>query len=384
MGKQCKRRKIVMIGPVYPYKTGLSYYVSLLYNQLHNNNEVFLISYTMQYPKFLYRKPQKDYEDDVLKLDDVNYMLHTANPFNWLKVAKYIKKICPDLLILQWMHPYFAPCYYMLAKLVKKIKILYICHNVFPHERFPADKWLTAIALKQADFYITHSNSDAEDLKSIIRNPKMAITVHPAYNFFRRENMSKQKARERLKLSETDKVVLFFGLVREYKGLKHLLNAMAILKEKLQIKLLIAGDFAGNREVYDGLIKKNAIEENVIITDQHIPISEVEKFFAACDLVVLPYESATQSGVIQVAYSFEKPVLATRVGGLPDVVFDGETGYVVEPQNAGKIAEAVIDFYENNRSDEFVKGIEREKYRYSWERMEKEIDNLTGDEKDGL
>lgn len=196
--------------------------------------------------------------------------------------------------------------------------------------------------------------------------------------------MSKQKARERLKLSETDKVVLFFGLVREYKGLKHLLNAMAILKEKLQIKLLIAGDFAGNREVYDGLIKKNAIEENVIITDQHIPISEVEKFFAACDLVVLPYESATQSGVIQVAYSFEKPVLATRVGGLPDVVFDGETGYVVEPQNAGKIAEAVIDFYENNRSDEFVKGIEREKYRYSWERMEKEIDNLTGDEKDGL
>ena len=118
----------------------------------------------------------------------------------------------------------------------------------------------------------------------------------------------------------------------------------------------------------------------MIITDQHIPISEVEKFFAACDLVVLPYESATQSGVIQVAYSFEKPVLATRVGGLPDVVFDGETGYVVEPQNAGKIAEAVIDFYENNRSDEFVKGIEREKYRYSWERMEKEIDNLTGDE----
>lgn len=384
MGNQCKRKKIVMIGPVYPYKTGLSYYVSLLYSQLNKSNEVFLISYTMQYPKFLYRKPQKDYEDDVLKVDDVNYMLHTANPFNWLKVAKYIRRINPDFLILQWMHPYFAPCYYMLAKLVKNIKILYICHNVFPHERFPADKWLTTIALKQADYYITHSNSDAKDLKSIIPNPKMSVTVHPAYNFFKRKNMSKQEAREILTLLPSEKVILFFGLVREYKGLKHLLNAMVILKEKLQIKLLIAGDFAGKRESYDELIMSNRIEKNVNITDGHISISEVEKFFAACDLVVLPYESATQSGVIQVAYSFEKPVLATRVGGLPDVVFDGETGYVVEPQNPAKIAEAVIDFYENNRSEDFVKGIEREKYRYSWERMEKEIDYLTGDEKNGL
>lgn len=369
-----KNKKIVLVGPVYPYKTGLSYYVSMLYKQLKKNNEVTIVSYKMQYPRFLYKKPQKDYEDDVLKIENVDYRLHTANPINWISTAKYINSLKPDLVIFQWLHPYFAPCYYTLIKLLKS-KVLYICHNAFPHERFPMDKLLTKIALQPADYYVTHSNSDAKDLKTMIKNPKVSITVHPAYNFFKQEEMSKVEARGRLGISNEENVILFFGLIREYKGLKHLLNAMEILKSKLEVKLLIAGDFAGSREEYDSLIDKNKISKSVCITDGHIPIGEVEKFFVASDMVILPYESATQSGVIQVAYSFDKPVLATRVGGLPDVVFDGETGYLVEPQKPEQIAEAILDFYQNNRSKQFEEGIKREAYRYSWERMENVIEN---------
>lgn len=376
MGKTVEMKKIVLIGPVYPFKTGLSYYVSLLYRQLKQNNTVKILSYTMQYPKLLYKKPQKDYKDDVLKIDEAEYRLHTANPVNWLSTASYINKYKPDMVIFQWLHPYFAPCYWTLEKLIRKeTKILFICHNVFPHERFPMDKWLTKVTLKPADYYITHSNSDAEDLKSIIKNPDLRITVHPAYNFFKQKNMKKEDARKALDIKKEEKAILFFGLVREYKGLRHLLNAMKLLRG-LKVKLIIAGDFAGERVTYDTMIKNNKINEDVKIYDGHIPIGEVEKFFAACDLVVLPYESATQSGVIQVAYSFGKPVLATRVGGLPDVVINGETGYLVEPQNPEQIASAIIDFYTENRAEAFADGIEREKYKYSWERMEHVINGF--------
>ena len=370
-----ENKKILLVGPVYPYKTGLSYYVSMLYKQLSKNNEVSIISYKMQYPKFLYKKPQKDYEDDVLKIEDVDYRLHTANPINWIATARHINSLRPDLVIFQWLHPYFAPCYFTLIKLLKS-KVLYICHNAYPHERFPMDRLLTQIALQPADFFVTHSNSDADDLKNMLKNPKVSITVHPAYNFFKQTDMTKKEARAKMRISDETNVILFFGLVREYKGLKHLLDAMKIIKTELEVKLLIAGDFAGSREEYDKIIEENGIGENISITDGHIPIGEVEKFFAACDMVILPYESATQSGVIQVAYSFDKPVLATRVGGLPDVVFDMETGYLVEAKKPKEIAEAVLDFYNKDRSKQFQKGIKREAYRYSWERMEKVIETM--------
>lgn len=376
--------KIVMVGPVYPYKTGLSYYVSLLYKQLKKEHDVTILSYTMQYPKFLYKKPQKDYEDDVLKLDDVQYVLNTADPFSCWKTARFINDLKPDLVIFQWLHPYFAPCYTLIIKALKNTKVLFMCHNVFPHERFPLDKKLTKMTLKHGDYFTVHAKSDAEDLKSILPNANMRVTVHPAYNFFKQKGMSKQEARKILNISEDENVLLFFGLVREYKGLKHLLRALGQMKAEdpnndRKLKLLIAGDFAGRRQEYDTIIRDFGVEELIDITDGHIPIGEVEKFFVASDLVVLPYESATQSGVIQVAYSFEKPVLATNVGGLPDVVFDGETGYVVEPMRSDLIANAICDFVDNGRKAELTDGVKRESYRYSWEKMEKVIMSMAGE-----
>ena len=376
--------KIVMIGPVYPYKTGLSYYVALLYKQLSKNHDVTLFSYTMQYPKFLFKKPQKDYDDDVLKIEEAQFVLNTANPYSCWSTARRINKCEPDLVIFQWLHPYFAPCYTIITKALKNTKVLFMCHNVFPHERFPMDKLLTKITLKNGDLFTVHAQSDADDLKSILPNAKMRVTVHPAYNFFKQRNMSKEEARSVLNIDANENVLLFFGLVREYKGLKHLLNALGQIKKadpmnQRKIRLLIAGDFAGRRAEYDEVINSLGIDGMIDITDGHIPIGEVEKFFAASDLVVLPYESATQSGVIQVAYSFDKPVLATRVGGLPDVVFDGETGFLVEPFKPELISDAICDFIDNDKATELAAGIEREKYRYSWERMEEVITSLMED-----
>lgn len=175
-----------------------------------------------------------------------------------------------------------------------------------------------------------------------------------------------------MNLSTENKVLLFFGLVREYKGLKHLLNAMPdIAKKYPEVRLIIAGDFGNGRDKYNEMIENLKIGDFIQIHDGHIPIPDVEKFFAACDLVVLPYESATQSGVIQAAYGFEKPVLATNVGGLPDAVSNMKTGYIVEPLRPDLISEAVSDFFDNNRALQFKQNVIDSAYKFSWERMEK-------------
>lgn len=371
--------KITMIGPVYPYKTGLSYYVGLLYRKLSKQNEVKLYSYSLQYPKFLYKKPQKDYTDEAVKVDNAEYILNSANPFNWVHVAKKINKDSPDLVIFQWLHPYFTPCYWSIIKMLKNVKVLYICHNAVPHERFIFDKKLTKLALKNADYIIAHSNSDAEILKDMLPSSQIKVNPHPAYNFFKIKDMSQSEARKILKIKSDGKVLLFFGIIREYKGLKYLLKAMPRIAEKIpDIKLLIAGDFSEDKQTYFDLIEELKIEDFVNVYPGHLPVPEVEKYFAASDLIVLPYESATQSGVIQTAYGFDKPVLATAVGGLPDAVDHMKTGYLVKPRDPEEIAKAVIDYFTNNRCDEFAAHIKENAYRFSWDRMEKCIESFMG------
>ena len=232
----------------------------------------------------------------------------------------------------------------------------------------------------QADYVIAHSDSDANILREMLPKTQIKVNPHPAYNFFKIQDMTMKEGREQLGLRMDAKVLLFFGLIREYKGLRHLIVAMSKIRQRYKdIKLLIVGDFGKeeNRAFYERIIDETGIADNVDIYGGHIPIPEVEKFFAACDMVVLPYESATQSGVIQVAYGFRKPVLATNVGGLPDVVSDKKTGYIVEPRQPGLIADAVTDFYENQRIQEFKKHIAEESYRFSWERMEETIERFT-------
>lgn len=205
----------------------------------------------------------------------------------------------------------------------------------------------------------------------------MVQAVHPTYNAFKFENLTAEEARKRLNIKEEEHVLLFFGFVREYKGLKHLLRAMPELKKTdPKIKLLVVGDFGEDEPEYMDLISKLDIKDVLAIYKGYIPDKEVEQYFAASDLVVLPYESATQSGVVQMAYGFGKPVLVTEVGGLPDVVTDQKTGYVVTPKCPGEIAEKVQEFFAKHRAEEFSEHIKAEEYKFSWDRMREHVETL--------
>lgn len=370
-------KKIVMIGPVYPYKGGISHYTGLMNRSLSEKYETVMISYKMQYPKFLFKKEQRDYENDSFKIENTQYLINTANPFNLISTSRKIRKMKPDVVIFQWWHPYFSPCYWIMEKCLHGIKKMFVCHNVFPHERFPMDKFLTKMVLKSGDCFITHSAKDAKDLLTIKKTENVVQAVHPTYNAFKFENLTAEEARKRLNIKEEEHVLLFFGFVREYKGLKHLLRAMPELKKTdPKIKLLVVGDFGEDEPEYMDLISKLDIKDVLAIYKGYIPDKEVEQYFAASDLVVLPYESATQSGVVQMAYGFGKPVLVTEVGGLPDVVTDQKTGYVVTPKCSGEIAEKVQEFFAKHRAEEFSEHIKAEEYKFSWDRMREHVETL--------
>lgn len=370
-------KNIVLIGPVYPYKGGIAHYTSLLYRALSSGHNVEMISYKMQYPKLLFKKEQKDYSDDMFRVDQAKFLIHTANPFNIVKVGIKIRQRKPDMVIIQWWHPYFAPCYWILEKAIgKKIKKTFICHNVFPHERFPLDKFLTKTVLKHGDGFIVHSQSDGKDLLTIKKNADFRYNPLPTYNAFKVCNLTRQQAREQLHISHDAKILLFFGFVREYKGLKYLLQAMADMKDKIaDIKLLVVGSFDKDKQSYMNLIKESGISGCVEVIDDYIPDRDVEKYFAASDLVVLPYESATQSGIVQIAYGFDLPVIVTNVGGLPDVVEDGKTGYVVETGSGKVLAEAITKYFMQHKQEEFTQNVKKEAYRFSWDRMVEKIES---------
>ncbi len=371
------RKKIILVGPVYPYKGGISHYTGLMYRELCKKHDVEMLSYKMQYPKILFHKEQRDYSNDSFKIENTNYMLHTANPFNIIKTARYVRKQRPDLVVIQWWHPYFAPCYYLIGKFMGRQNFVFVCHNVFPHERFPLDRFLTRLALRQGTHYIVHAAKEGEELQKIKSNPDYVVTPHPTYNAFRFEGMSKEEARKRLEITQKEKVLLFFGYVREYKGLRYLLRAMPLISaEEKTIRLLVVGEFGTDRNEYQQLIEELGVQTRVIVVDCYTPDREVEKYFAASDLVVLPYVSATQSGIVQVAYGFTKPVVVTDVGGLPDVVEDGKTGYVVEPERPEAIAEAVLNYYREGKEEMFEENIRKEAYRFSWERMGEVVDGM--------
>lgn len=371
------RKKIVLVGPVYPYKGGISHYTGMMYRALAKRHDVTMVSYKMQYPKFMFKKEQRDYSNDSFKVEDTNYWLNTANPFNIMATASKIRKLKPDLVIIQWWHPYFAPCYTILTSLLKGLKIAFVCHNVFPHERFPMDRQLTKMTLKHGDHFIVQSALDLRDLLSIKPEADVRQTQHPTYNAFKFRDMSRDEAREVLSLPGEEKVLLFFGFVKEYKGLKYLIQAMPEIKKQLgHVRLMVVGDFGDDKEQYMELIREMQVEDVVETVEGYIPDREVEKYFAASDLVVLPYVSATQSGIVQIAYGFTKPVVVTNVGGLPEVVTDGKTGYVVESENPSELAKAVVRFFAEEKADEFEVHIREEEYKFSWDRIVEVVESF--------
>ena len=374
--------KIVMLGPVYPYKSGIAQYTGAMCAALRKEHEVKAVSFSLQYPKLLYSHTQKDEGNTTFRYDPVSYPLSTVSPVTWRKTAGQIAEEAPDLLIVQWWHPWFALCFASVLGNVRKrsrqTRIIFVCHNVLPHEGFPAKNFLTRKVLAKGDAFIVHSAQDAEDLKRLVQDPLFIHGVHPTYGHFRKKGISREEARKILNIPADTEMLLFFGYIREYKGLKHLIRALPAIREaRPGAHLFVVGDFwENNKAEYEHLISETGAAGSLTLIDGYLPDDEVEPYFAAADLCVLPYESATQSGVIQIAYSFGLPVIATEVGGLPEVVLDGRTGFIVPPKDEKALSKAVIRFFEEKRAEGFRDHIREENDRYSWDRMVEHIDTL--------
>lgn len=369
--------KICIIGTAYPLRGAMAQLNGILANYLSVDNDVEIFSFKRQYPKLLF--PGKSQEDtsehNIIKKEIPNsQIIDSINPANWHSSAKAIAKTNPDLLILRFWIPFFAPVFYYICNHVKKktqAKVLFICDNVIPHEHRPGDNFLIKLIFKVGDYFIIHSKSVEEDLKKFIKGKPYKLSPHPIYNIFGvavSEDESKKFIKENFKIDlENEKVILFFGYVRTYKGLNYLIDAMPEILKKMKVKLLIVGEFYEDESLIRSQINNLKLDDSIHIISDYVPNEKVKYFFCAADVVILPYIDATQSGIIQIAYFYDKPVIATDVGGLSETVITGKTGFIVESKSPHALACAVIKFYEDNLKEEFSQNVEEEKKKYSWE-----------------
>lgn len=382
MGLKANSSRIAVIGPVFPYKGGIAHYTSLLAKELALDHDVMVVSYSLQYPGFLYPGcKQKDFENDFFKIENTKYLINSINPFTWIRTVWEISQFHPDLVILPWFNPFFGPAFFTISSLLKVFcccKVLFLIHNVLPHERLPLDWLIARMTLKRGDFHIVQSGESEVLLLKLLKNPIYRKISHPAYDVFDNGGVASSKeARERLMLPESAKVLLFFGFVREYKGLGSLIDALPEIRNSLpDARLLVVGDFIDDKEKYLGKIEAIGAGPMVDLYDHYIPDREVEVYFKAADLVVLPYLSASQSGVVQIAFGFGKPVVVTSAGGLPEVVEDGRTGFVVPPKNPEALAKAIVRFFIERKGEDFSSAIKGDQERFSWRRIVEPIEEL--------
>ncbi len=330
-----------------------------------------MITFKRQYPSFLFPgKTQMETSTEPGVVIASEPILDSIGPTTWLKAARLIRQYAPDLIIFKFWMPFFAPCFGSVAWLSRRgmrSKVLYICDNVIPHEKRPGDITLTKYAFRSADFFITQSEVVRKELLALLPEANQTLVPHPVYDIFG-EILPKDNAKERLGLQD-EHIILFFGYVRDYKGLDLVLRALPLILQKVPVRLLVVGEFYSDRRQFDDLIAQLGLEEQVSVYAEFVPQEEVNKYFSAADVVVLPYKSATQSGIVQLAYHFDKPCIVTDVGGLSEVVLDGKTGFVVPPDDVTALAAAVSNFYVEKREPEFSRNVSKEKRNYSWDRM---------------
>ena len=371
--------KYVLIGPTYPYRGGISHYTTLLYQHLAAAHEVKLYSFKRQYPAFLFPgRTDKDPSRSPLRAD-CEYLLDPSNPLTWLETFRRIRGDRPDALILQWWVPYWAPAFASIAGLVRRFtatRVMFICHNVFPHERSVMDQSLVRLALTQGHSFIVHSEKDLKKLQSLLPGARVRKAFIPPYSLLNTASLSEEKAKTELRLR--GRTILFFGFVRPYKGLEILLRALPKVVERVEAHLLIVGEFWSDESIYTALIRDLGLEGHVTIVNQYVPNEKVGLYFAASDVVVLPYVEATQSAVVPIAYSFHKPVITTDVGGLAEVVKDGVTGLIVPPQDSAALAKAMIRYFEEDLGRKFVPNIRAQMAgeTFSWNRLVRLIEEV--------
>jgi len=369
-------KQITIIGPAYPLRGGLSSYNELLALKLQNQgHQVKIITFSLQYPNFLF--PGKTQLSNSLPPDnlDIEVCLNSINPINWILLGRKIKNEKPDLVIFRFWMPFMGPSLGTLGRMIRgnnHTKIVAITDNIIPHEKRAGDRLLTSYFLKSCDAFLTMSKSVLNDLQSFQIAKPAIFNPHPMYENFG-EQVDPVQAKKNLGLDVEKNYVLFFGFIRKYKGLDTLLKAFSDqrLKEK-NLQLIIAGEYYDSPQVYEQLIDDLELRNHVILANHYIEDSDVSLYFSAADLVAQTYKTATQSGVTQIAYYYNRPMLVTDVGGLSELVPHQKVGYVTS-QDTQEISDCIFDFYEHKRAPEFSKNIASERDKFTWESL---IDNL--------
>lgn len=375
--------RIVILGSAYPLRGGglATFNERLARAFMAAGHQVCIFTFSLQYPRFFF-PGKSQYTDEEPPGDlDIRIKVNSINPINWWKTARELRKMKPDLLIIRYWIPFMAPSLGYIAAATKKNKytrIVTIADNIVPHEKRMGDKLLTRYFIGKPDIFICMSDTVKNDLTRFgIPNEKIRLALHPLYDNFG-PPVASIDARNDLDIPGSYKLVMFFGFIREYKGLDLLLKAFAHEKMKSSpVYLLVAGEFYSQAASYYALADQLGIADRVLWHTRFIPNAMVKTYFCASDLVVQPYKHATQSGVTQIAYHFEKPMVVTNVGGLPEMVKHGKAGYVVEPDPEA-IAGAISDFFDGNKANAFKKALKEEKKRFSWDSLVDTIIQATG------
>ena len=366
--------KIVILGTAHPYRGGIAAFNERLARQLQDEgHEVSIITFTLQYPGLLFPGKTQYTTDPAPEDLHIERGVNSVSPLNWRKVGRLVNRGHYDMVVFAYWMSFFAPCYGSIARKIKNAKCVALIHNMMPHEGSLLDRLLTPFFVKSMDGFVALSKSVMNEVAKLDKHSKpKAWAPHPIYDHYGPRE-PREVALEHLGLDKNFRYLLFFGLVRAYKGLDWLLEAFA--DERLRaypLKLLVVGEFYDDKALYLEQIQTLGLQDKVVVVDQFIPDDKVKDYFNACDIVVQPYKSATQSGVTQVAYHFEKPMLVTNVGGLDEIVPNGKVGYAVDP-NPNSIADALDDFFSNHQMSGFEARIKEEKKKYSWARMTETI-----------
>ena len=360
--------KAVIVGPAYPLRGGIADFNEALAIAFQKERiQTTLYSFYFQYPEFLFPGKTQKATGEVNPELKISTTISSVNPLSWFKTANKIANEKPDFVIIRYWLPFMAPALGTIAKLLRRrsIHVIAITDNVIPHEKRPGDKMFTKYFVNNCDGFITMSKSVLNDLSTFTSSLKKKFLPHPVYNIFG-DSVSKKEARVKLNIAENDKLILFFGFIRSYKGLDLLIEAMNEPEMKeLNVRLLIAGEFYEDSKPYLDRISELNGENRFILNTSFISKEDVKYYFCAADLVVQPYKSATQSGITQIAYYFGRPMLVTNVGGLAEIVADKRVGYVTE-RNARSIASAISDFYTNNRESAFSQNALADSEKFSW------------------
>ena len=365
---EIKKERIVIIGPAYPYRGGIAAFSERLAREyIAMGAQVSLVTFTLQYPGFLFPGKTQYSCDPAPEGLEISRLINSCNPFSWIRAGKAIRKMNPSRIIFAFWMPFMGPAFGTIARIARKggARTTGLLHNLIPHEHKPGDKIFTKYFCKAMDSFVTMSDAVLEDTRRLCPDKVSEMSPHPLYDHFG-ESVSREEAIAHLGLDPGCRYLLFFGLIRDYKGLDLLLDAFADprLEAHDNVRLIVAGEFYSDPQKYLDAVAK--LSERVILRPVFIPDSEVRYYFCAADLVVQPYKSATQSGITQIAYHFEKPMLVTRVGGLPEIVPDGIAGMVVEADRYA-IADALTEYVSNPR--DYSEGVISQKQKYSWEKM---------------